>query len=85
MKYTKADVFKAFERYREVTGDTTASLHAWSPGDSHGTRYEVQNSQTLLDRRRVMLGAYAAWSAIHAFCDGYQSALKAQKKEEVIA
>lgn len=75
-RYSKDDVRAAFKRYVELTGDTQASLHVWSPDDRYGIRYEVNNSLTSLDRRRVMCGSEAAWTAIHAFCDGYQDALK---------
>ena len=75
-RYTKDDVRKAFERYQELTNDQRASLQIWSPGDSHGTRYQVINSLTSLDRRRVMLGAESAWTAIHSYCDGWQDAMR---------
>ncbi len=81
-RYTKADVREAFKVYQEVTGDVRASLHIWSPGDNHGTRYEIINASTDVCRSAgpVMLGAESAWRTIHTFLNGWRNGRDTYKK-----
>lgn len=85
-RYTKADVRTAMERYVELTGDTRAEVQITSPGDRYGTRYEIINARTSLNRNsRAFLGAENAWRHIHAWCDGYTEATREEiMKVEVV-
>lgn len=67
-RYTQADVERALERYRDLTGDKAAQLKR--DGQGSIAIYVVDHSKGL--RGFWSYGAYSAANAIEKYCDGWE-------------
>jgi hypothetical protein len=75
-RWTQADVEAALERYRKLTGDTTAVLVRTGPSRDRPF-YVVDHSEPLGGFEAY--GALAAIQGLEMYCDGYEAGLRARK------
>lgn len=81
-RYTDRDVERALDRYRTLTGDSTARLERSHSGPSEAritAIYRVTDSKPEL-RGFEAYGAYSAWNALEMYCNGIEDERKRWEK-----
>lgn len=69
-RYTPADVERAMERYRALTGDHDAAITSEREVGSSLVIYRVTRSKNL--RGFLAYGAYSAYNGIEMYCNGFE-------------